>query len=271
MNRNRADFAHAEMRHGDFHLRKDDRQLFANYVELSPGGGGTGNMARVRKSASVVETPVYSEPRLWKITVEFSGPRATPALPLTPWPPSLGALYSVRITTRTALDRDKVVDVGAEELYPLDSIPVGGMQSFQGRFVHGHQVGIAAEAIGPETSTAVVGVQVSVVPVEAGDRDAYGNAVMGEFAQLGTSQVFLRPNKRRRQFFVQNLGSSALFVAFNEAATIPPTSPPHRTSIVLPVGGIYESLRDTYQGFVSGVWAADGGSAEDVAIVTEGT
>ena len=41
-------------------------------------------------------------------------------------------------------------------------------------------------------------------------------------------------------------------------------------ALALPVGGIYESPRDCYQGWVSGVWTADGAAATNQALITEG-
>jgi hypothetical protein len=266
----------AAMRPGDFHLRADARQLFGNYVELSPAGG-QGALKNVRKAASVVETPVYSEPRLWKISVLFGGPRAVPALPLTPWVPALGAIFGVTVTVRTALDRDKAVGITQEDLVPLDAHMLGAdtPSAFKERFIHGHQVGITVETTGsiafPAALTRTLGVQVSIVPVDSGDRDPYGNSFVQQFAQSNVSQLFLAPNQERRQVYVQNWGTTPLYLAFGDAAAAPGGSSPE-CSIILPgKGDVWESLRDVWQGAIAGVWDLAGSVASDTALVTEGT
>jgi hypothetical protein len=125
----------------------------------------------------------------------------------------------------------------------------------------------------------VVGVQASIVEVEAGERDGYCDAVVNgngtpagqPFPQSVVTQTFLLPNARRRQFFVQNWGTAPLFIQFGQGANGPAGGPPSWT-IALPArGDIYESMRDGWLGYVTGLWSADSIAATDFAMVTEGT
>ncbi len=268
----------ALMRPGDFHLRRDDRQMFGNYLEMSSLGGTVG-LANVRRSAMVVETPVYDSARLWQINLQFSGPRATPAVLPSPWVPALGAPFDlVKVTLRAALDRDKATVTMIETLTPLDGLLLGnGVAAFQQRFQAGVQIGLSVEITGP--NGAVLGVQASIVEVEAGERDPYDDAIVNgngtpagtPFPQTTATQTFLLPNARRRQFFVQNWGTAPLFIQFGQGANGPSGGPPSWT-IALPArGDIYESLRDCWQGYVTGIWAAASLAATDFAMVTEGT
>lgn len=258
----------AQMRRGDFHLRRDDRQLFGNYVILS-SIAGTGTLKNLRRSAMFVETPVYDVPKLWRLDVWFDGPApfASPVLPLTPWVPAGLGVNNVRVTVRHALDRDKQTAVEVFDLQGLTNVP-GSQCAMPQRFFAGHQVGVSVECRNPVHGSPV-GVQVSLVEVTALDRDPYRNAAFGRFAQSTLSANFLLPNEKRRQFFVTNWGTTGLYVAFDYFAVAPGLTQ-HYTVALPNRGDVYESPRDCYQGFVSGVWEADGGTAADTAQVTEG-
>lgn len=267
----------ANVRPGDFHLRSDSRQMFGNYVQLSPLGG-SGTVPNLRRSASVVETPVYSEPKLWQIALAFdAGVNGTIAL--SPWVPSQGTSYSVVVKVRAALDRDKNVATDAVTLLPADNLPaaLGGLGAFPERFQAAHQLGVNVEVIG--TTDVVLGVQASVVAVDAGERDAYGNAernLLGTpagqpYQQSNVTQQFLAANANRRQFFVVNWGTAPLFVQFGQLASGPAGGPPSFAFALPSRGDVYESPRDCWQGDVSGVWSVDSADAGDFAMVTEGT
>jgi hypothetical protein len=266
----------ADLRPGDFGLRGNARQMFGNFVEMSPAGGSAA-MPNVRKSASVVETPVYAESKLWQIELLFSAPRAAPPVPPAPWLPATASPFDLAIVTlRAALDRDKVTTTGTETLTPLDGLTLGqGVAAYSPRFQAGHQVGISVELRGP--GTGIVGVQASIVEVDAGARDGYSNAeinalnALTPFPQLATTQIFLAPNARRRQFFVQNWGTAPLFVQFGQAANGPAGGPPTWTVALPSRGDIYESPRDCWLGYVSGRWSLASVAATDFAMVTEGT
>ena len=258
----------AAMRPGDFHLRRDDRQMFGNYVELSPLGG-TEDLRNVRRSAMFVETPVYQEPRLWRLELLFSGPRQVPPSPLTPWVPQ-NMNVALQVTLRAALDRDKATETTKTILTSPNgaaAFPLILQHAFPKRYQAGHQIGVSVEALGSNPD--VIGVQASLVEVSAA-RDAYGDApFMAQFAQSSVSQLFLPANALRRQFFVQNMGDTPLYVAFDLAAAGPSGGPPRWTFALIGVGDAYESPVDGYQGPVSGVWDSDGGTLG--AMVTEGT
>jgi hypothetical protein len=197
---------------------------------------------------------------------------------MSPWVPALGSTFAVVVTLRAALDRDKATPTVVETLTPLDLLLLGnGISAFQQRFQAGVQVGVGVEITGP--GAAVVGVQASIVEVEAGERDGYCDAVVNgngtpagqPFPQSVVTQTFLLPNARRRQFFVQNWGTAPLFIQFGQGANGPAGGPPSWT-IALPArGDIYESMRDGWLGYVTGLWSADSIAATDFAMVTEGT
>jgi hypothetical protein len=258
----------ALMRPGDHHLRRDNRQMFGNYVELSPGGGGS-TMPNVRRSAGVCETPVYDAPKLWQVQLLFSAPKLPVPVPLSPWVPS-GLAFEVHVTLRAALDRDKAVSTEEEILLPI-GFGAGPQRTFATRFQAAQQLGLNVECVGTGDATQVLGVQASIVEVVAGERDPFGSAAIAEFQQGTVSQVFLVPNARRRQFFVQNWGTAPLFVAFDLLAAGPSGGPPSWTVALPSRGDIYESPRDCWQGYVSGVWSVDSLAVSDLAMVTEGT
>jgi hypothetical protein len=255
----------AEMTRGDFHLRRDDRQMFGNFVVLSSGGGEGGPFAKIRRSATFVETPVYEVPKFWKLDIQFETLESGPPFPLSPWvPPSLGGNI-VKVTVRQALDRDKRTVETVFNLRALENAP--NLQcALPERFFAGHQIAVTIESIG--SSITPMGVQVSLVELTTIDSAPYRNADVRAFAQSATTANFLTPNKLRRQFFVQNEGTLPLYLAFDFFAIVPGALA-HYT-VALPVGGIYESPRDCFQGFVSGVWTAPGTLPTHQAAVTEG-
>lgn len=257
----------AQMRPGDFHLRRDDRQLFGNYVVMSAGAGIGGTpLAKLRRSAMFVETPVYDVPKFWKLDILFETPGSSPAYPLAPWvPPSLSG-NTVRVTVRHALDRDKRTAIEVFDLRALENAP-NLQTALPERFFAGHQIAVSVEVLG--NSFTPMGVQVSLCELTAIDRDPYRNANILAFAQSNTSANFLLPNQKRRQFFVQNMGTAPLYVAFDFFA-FPPGATAHYTVALLSQGDIYESPRDCFQGFVSGVWSANGTLPIHQAQVTEG-
>ena len=254
----------AEMRAGDFRLRRDDRQMFGNYVVLSAGAGTPGPLAKLRRSAMFVETPVYDVPKFWKLDVSFESQDSLPAVPLSPWVPSAQGGNTVRVTVRHAIDRDKRTTIEMFDLRALQNAP-NLQAALPQRFFAGHQLAVSVEVIG--SSLAPMGTQVSLVELTAIDRDPSRNADIRAFAQSGTSANFLAPNEKRRQFFIQNEGTSTLYVAFDFFA-IGPGALAHYT-IALPVGGIYESPRDCFQGYVSGIWAGAGTLPIHQAAVSE--
>jgi len=255
----------AIMRPGDFHLRRGDRQLFGNYVLLSPIGGTPGPVVNARRSAAFVETPVYDAPKLWRVEVLFSTPLSSPSSPLSPWLPA-GSPMIMRVRVRHALDRDKQVAEDVFDVTPLTAVSAGGLNTFPTQVFAAQQLAVYVDHLGP--SLQPVGVQVSAVEITADERDPYGSSIITSFAQSGASQNFLLPNARRRQFFVQNWGSSPLYVAFSFFAGLPGVT--NHWTVALPNrGDVYESPRDCWQGYVSGIWAAAGG-ANDQAMVTEG-
>lgn len=264
--------AKALMRPGDFRLRSNDRQMFANFVELAGNAGGPGINPQYYKSKGVVETPVYDVPMLWKLDFQFNGyrPVDNTYYQLSPFLPDFAD--PIRVTVRTALDRDKrtvteTVDLGGA----LAASSAGLLNYFPTKFYTGLQVGIVAEWLIPGLGTGSLrqlGVQASLVEVHGGDRDAYGNTRIAQFAATTASQVFLLPNGRRRQFYVHNYSAtSLLYVAFRPTA-VPPGVGAAFTFTLTP-GAVYESPRDCWQGYVSGIFGTAGG-ATDGAMVSEG-
>jgi hypothetical protein len=259
----------AQLRKGDFHLRTDHRQLYGNYVELSPHGGAVG-FERNRRATMVVDTPVFDEPRMWEIDLQFSAPRGVLPGPLippsgpTPWVPG-GFNFDVNVTVTAALDRDKVVSTQNFTLRPLG---FGEPNRLPIRFQNAHQLSISVSLGDPGAGAAgdqVLGVQGSAWPVDTSTRDAFGNAVQANFLQSAVSAVFLTPNALRRQFFVQNWGDTPLYLAFDSLADATTSS----FTFALPNhGDVYESPRDCWQGYVAGVWDADA-LLPNVALVTE--
>lgn len=249
----------AHLRHGDFHLRDDGRRMFGNATTLGAGRGQ-------RASTGVVETPIYDEPRLWRLEVLF---RLAGVGDYTPWLPS-GAPQVV-VTARRALDRDKAVAQTSETLTPIDYSP-SLPSAFNARYLHGTQVGVNVALVDqPDANTPAIDVLVSIVPVDGGARDGYGNGAIFRFAADTTSQLLLPANAARRQFFVQNMATSPLYIALDTQAAGPADVDPRFSIALLNVGDIYESPRDCYLGPVAGVWAAVAAAASDVAMVTEGT
>jgi hypothetical protein len=258
----------AEMRRGDFHLRRDDRQMFGNFVTLSAAGGEEGPLSKMRRSASVVATPVYDVPKFWWLTVEFAD-HGPPQGPLTPWVPTSQGSNLIRVKVIQALDRDKQTAVEVFDLQEPILSPAGSLHCLPRRLFAGHQITVTAEVIPVGNNSGPIDVQVSLSECTANERDAYGSAATYRFAQSDSSQIFLAQNPARRQFFVQNMGTSALYVAFHTFAVGPGLTA--LFTYALPnFGDVYESPRDGYQGTVSGVWATDGAADEDQALVTEG-
>jgi hypothetical protein len=169
------------------------------------------------------------------------------------------------VKVRQALDRDKQTTEQVFDLRALTNVP-GAQCAVPVHFFTGQQIAVSVESIG--NSLAPIGVQVSLVEVTAIDEDAYRSATILAFAQSNISQNFLLPNARRRQFVVQNYGSAPLFVAFDFFALVPGVNA-HWTVALPNRYDVYESPRDCWQGYVSGVWSGAGG-ANDVAMVTEG-
>lgn len=268
----------AAMRAGDFHLRSDRRQMFGNYVELSPIGGQGGVLSKARRSAMLVATPVYDEPKIWEIEILFSAPRGTilgvsDPLPPTPWIAN-GFNFTAVVTILSAIDRDKQTQTERFLVVPIGN---GAQNTFPIRFRHAHQLSVSVELIG--TTSQLMGVQASVAAVDVGDRDAFGSAAINAlgtpaatpFPQSIVTQLFLPTNALRRQFFVQNWGTAPLFVQFGASASSPSGGPPSWTFALPSRGDVYESPRDCWQGEVSGVWSTASAAITDFAMVTEGT
>jgi hypothetical protein len=259
---------HALMRRGDFHLRRDDRQMFGNYVVLTPDGGSPGPLLNFRRSATFVETPVYDEPKLWRLRIDFATlPEFTlPGSPiLAPWVPDNFGGNTIKVTVRQALDRDKQTAVEVFDLIPLHTALTNVQARMPKELFVGQQIGVTVSTSG--SSSAPMATQVSLVEVQDEGRDAYGNADIVNVTQSSLSQLFLPANARRRQLIVQNWGSAPLFVAFGQTAGAPGLGA--LWTVSLPnQGDIYENDRDCYQGDVSGVWTTD--DADGLAMVTEG-
>ena len=252
----------AAMRAGDFRLRRADRQMFGNLVTLSSAGGTTA-LAKIRRSATFVETPVYDVPKLWRLAVEFETLLSVPVHPLSPWLPPMSTT-TARVTVRRALDRDKGVAIETFDLLPLTNGP-NTQSALPTELFEGHQVGVTVEIL-PGGSSGPINVQVSLVETTTEDRDPPRNSTIVTFVQSVASQNFLAPNKRRRKFIVQNWGTSPLYVAYDFFAVVPGIGA--RFSVALPnQGDIHEGYRDDWQGYVSGVWTAD--DADGIAAVTE--
>jgi hypothetical protein len=200
--------------------------------------------------------------------LQFSGPRQTPATPLSPWlPPNMN--YALQVTVRAALDRDKATSTETFILTPdtgSTDAPTVFQHTFPQRYQAAHQLGISVAMVG--SGSDVVGVQASIVEVTRA-RDAYGSTpTMTTFAQSAGSALFLPANSLRRQFIIQNLADVPLYIAFDESANVPPTSNPRPFTFALPNQfDIYESPVDAYQGPIAGVWTLDG---TGFAAVTEG-
>jgi hypothetical protein len=253
----------ALMRVGDFHLRGDSRQLFGNSVVLSAAAGTSGPLQKLRRSASVVATPVYDEPKLWALTLEFADGVSAP---LSPWVPIAQGANIIRVRVIHALDRDKQTAV---EQIDLGAPVFGGpIKAFPQLLYVGHQVTITVEIVPVGNNSAPLVVQASLREVTGGERDPYRNAVITAFPQSNVSALFLAQNARRRQFFVQNMGSAPLYVAFNLFAVGPGVGATF-TYCLPNKFDVYESPRDCWQGDVAGIWAGAGG-ATDQALVTEG-
>jgi hypothetical protein len=258
----------ALMRKGDHHLRRDDRQMFGNYVVLSQAGGEPGPLENFRRSATFVATPVYDVPKLWWLEVEFETILSSPVAAMSPWVPAALGGAVVRVTVTYAIDRDKQTVVEFFDLAALTS-GANAHNTLPAHLFVGHQVTVKVEILQNNLSSAPVGTQVSLVEVTNDERDGYRDTTITRFAQSLASQNFLVPNKRRRQFFVQNWGSTPLYVAFSFFAVGPGAAAFY--TLALPNrGDIYESPRDCWQGYVSGIWEANGGVASDQALVTEG-
>jgi hypothetical protein len=174
----------------------------------------------------------------------------------------------VRVTVTYAIDRDKKTVVQTYDLVALTSGANLHNALPQHLFV-GHQVTVTVEILQNNLSSTPVGTQVSLVEVINDERDAYRDTTITRFAQSAASQNFLVPNARRRQFFVQNMGTTPLYVALSFFA-VGPGATAFYTFALLDHGDVYESPRDCWQGYVSGVWESDGVDPEDQALVTEG-
>jgi hypothetical protein len=259
----------AELRPGDFGLRRNNRQMFGNYVVLSQAGGTPGPLLNFRRSANFVATPVYDVPKLWWLEVEFETVLSSPVAAMSPWVPAALGGAVVRVTVTYAIDRDKKT---VEQTYDLAALTSGAnlRNALPEHLFVGHQVTVTVEILQNNLSSAPVGVQVSLVEVTNDERDGYRDTTITRFAQSASSQNFLLPNKRRRQFFVQNMGTTPLYVAFSFFA-VGPGATAFFTYALPNKFDVYESPRDCWQGYVSGVWDADGGAAIDQALVTEGT
>jgi len=266
----------AELRPGDFTLRKGDRQLYANTVVLS-GGAGSGNELRLRRSASVVETPTFDEPKLWRIEMLFTAPDASPAVTVpAPWVPNPISPDLVKVTVRRSTDRDKSVE---ESFFLLSGISISDAteHALPLYVVRGFQVGVKAEIVGsdgisPPGGAAHIGVVGSIVEVSSGGQDPERNAAQpATFEQgAGGTQVFLQPNQYRKQFIVVNDGSAPLYVSFDESAIAHGVGA--RFAFILANrGDVYESPPGGWQGFVSGAWGAASADPLDGARVTEVT
>jgi hypothetical protein len=259
----------AKMRDGDFHLRRDDRQMFGNYVILSQAGGTPGPLQKFRRSATFVATPVYEVPKLWWLEVEFETVLSSPVAAMSPWVPAALGGAVVRVTVTYAIDRDKKTVVQTFDLAALTS-GANLRNALPEHLFVGHQVTVVVEILQNGLSSAPVGVQVSLVEVTNDERDGYRDTTIARFDQSLASQNFLTPNKRRRQFFIQNWGSTPLYVAFSFFAVVPGATAFY--TLALPNrGDVYESPRDCWQGYVSGVWESDAADATEQALVTEGT
>jgi len=266
----------AQLRAGDFTLRKGDRQLYANTVLLS-GAAGQGNQLRLRRAASVVETPTFDEPKLWRIEMLFTSPESAPAVLVpTPWVPNAISPDTVKVTVRRSTDRDKSVE---ESSFILSGVNISDVteHALPLYVVRGFQVGVKAEIVGsdgvsPPSGGAVIGVVGSIVEVSSGGQDPERNAAQpATFAQgLGGTQTFLQPNQYRKQFFVVNDGSAPLYVSFDESAIAHGVGA--RFAFILANrGDVYESPPGGWQGFVSGAWGAASADPLDGARVTEVT
>lgn len=253
----------AQMRPGDFHLRRGDRQLFGNYVVLSAAAGTPGPLFKLRQHATVVATPVYDVPKVWALTLDFADGNGAP---LSPWIPLAQGANIIRVRTSRALDRDKQT---ATEQVDLGAPVFGGpIKAYPTLLLIGHQVTVDVQIIPVGDNSAPLAVQASLREVTADERDPYRSVTITAFPQSNVSATFLQPNARRRQFFVQNNGAAALYVAFDLFA-VGPGATAHYTYCLPNRFDVYESPRDCWQGYVSGIWTANGG-ANDQALVTEG-
>jgi hypothetical protein len=253
----------AQMRSGDFHLRRGDRQMFGNSVVLSAGAGVPGPLEKLRHSATVVATPVYDVPKLWALTLDFADGISAP---LTPWVPLAQGANIIRVKVTHALDRDKQTAVEQVDL----GAPIfgGSTKAFPTLLYVGLQVTVSVEIVPVGSNSAPLVVQASLREVTGDERDPYRSVTITAFSQSAVSALFLARNSRRRQFFVQNVGTSPLYVAFDLFAVGPGVGA-HFTYCLPNRFDVYESPRDCWQGDVAGIWSAAGG-ATDQALVTEG-
>lgn len=246
----------AELRPGDFHLRRDDRQLFGNVVQLGSTGGNT-----TRLSAMFVDTPTYPEPRLWQLEMRVKGGAMGDGGSIfSPILPNLGA-YALIVTVARALDRDKGV---ATDVYRLEPSSSGSINALPIAFAQAQRLGIHVAFEG----TGLVTVEFNATPVHSGERDPWFSTFINRVPQDDASQTFLAENQNRRQWFVQNQGTGPLYVCLGSVAANPAAASP-RWTFVLPVGTMYEGWKDGYVGPISGVW--DTIDAAAYAMVTEGT
>lgn len=127
------------------------------------------------------------------------------------------------------------------------------------------EVGGAALSEGQKTSAASIPVVIasdqSSIAVTSTPPTPPSTATLTNVASSATSVSILASQVGRKKFFITNLSTSSLYLAF--AATASPTA----FTILLPAGGSYESALYDYTGAISGIWS----SANGFAYVTEVT
>ena len=252
----------ARMRPGDFHLPGDARNRFGQMLLLATNAGTVAAGNSARKSAPFVETPTYDEPQMWELELRVSAP-LYPSNPILP-----AGAYFLRVKVRRALDRDKGT---VEDVYLLAPIGEGPINTLPVGCVIAQQLGVYVEIIHnpalPDPSAAVT-VEVTATRTDCCARDAWASPTIVRKTQSATSANFLPSNPLRRQFLVQNWGSSPLYIAFGFESFGPGSSGPKWTVALPAQGDIYESFRDGYCGPVAGIWDTD--DAAGYALVTEG-
>lgn len=250
----------ALMRHGDFHLPSDSRNRFGRLESLSTGAAASGN-TQPRNRAPFVETPVYDEPRTWKLEMRIAGPSGVFSTML----PDLGGgnEYSLRVHVRRALDRDKGT---VDDLYVLSPVGVGDLNALPVVCLIAQQLGVYVEIvkIGADVTLAV---EVTASPVDAACCDDIATSpTITRVTQTDSTAVLLAANPLRKQFVIQNFAgpTKPLYVAYGNTVTPPGGSQP-RWTFALP--NQYDVFAGSgYTGPIVGVWDADGAQ---YAMVTE--
>jgi len=257
----------AQMRAGDFRLPGDSRNRWGR-IELLASRAGESGRAQQRRTAPFVETPSLQQPEQFLIELRGQTPAGVWSTVLPDFGP--GNEYTLTVKIRRAVDREKGV---VEDVYVIGPGATTGLLSLPVTNVQAQQLAIYVEIASNVPATNVQLTVEVVVSITCNSCDSprgtYTSSVITRPVQSATTALFLPAAGRRRQFLVQNWGSSPLYVAFSDSAALPGSSSPKWTVALPSQGDIYESFgTDGYDGPVAGVWETD--DAAGYAMVTAG-